>query len=117
MRPKGRTRWQALRRQGMRRTLGSKATLVAVIAAVSAAGTASAQAPPGVEAPTPAGTGRTVDVQAQKPTPKHVDGNIADWTGATPGFAGATTYSRGELIYQDHVFDDYGAASDRTAQY
>ncbi|MFL5913341.1 MAG: alpha/beta hydrolase-fold protein [Gaiellaceae bacterium] len=109
--------WEALPRQGMKRTLGSKAAVVAVIAAVSASSTASAQAPPGAEAPTPAGTGRTVDLKAQKPTPKRVDGNIGDWTGATPGFAGASMYSRGELIYQDHVFDDYGAASDRTAQY
>ena len=101
----------------MKRTLGSKAALVAVIAAVSAASSASAQAPPGVEAPTPAGTGRTVELQAQKPTPKTVDGNIADWIGTSPGFAGASMYSRGELIYQDHVFDDYGAASDRTAAY
>src|SRR4051794_27465787 len=104
MRQECSTRGKLPPEQGMKRTLGSKAALVAVIAAVSASSSANAQAPPGVEAATPAGTGRTVDLKPQRPTAKRVDGNVGDWVGASPGFAGASTYSRGELVYQDHVF-------------
>ena len=43
------------------------------------------------------------------PTPKTVDGSIGDWVGDNPRFAGFATYSEGELIYQDYLFDAYGA--------
>jgi hypothetical protein len=98
-------------------TRGSIAALAAVIAAVSVPCAASAQDLPGVEAATPAGGGRAVALKPEKPTRKRVDGNIGDWTGTGPGYAGASIYSRGELIYQDHVFDDYGPASDQNAAY
>jgi hypothetical protein len=43
------------------------------------------------------------------PTPKVVDGDIADWTGTGSGFGGTTVRSAGELVYTDHLFDAYGA--------
>jgi dienelactone hydrolase len=38
-----------------------------------------------------------------------VDGAIDDWTGESPRFGGAAIYSRGEYVYQDHLFDAWGA--------
>src|SRR4029079_2198742 len=52
-----------------------------------------------------------------RPTPKVVDGSIADWTGTPAGFSGPTVRSHGELIYTDHPFDAYGAAEGKDAQY
>ena len=50
------------------------------------------------------------------PSAKTVDGSIADWRGRLPGFGGAVLYSRGELLYQDHLFDAWGADDGRDAQ-
>ncbi len=38
-----------------------------------------------------------------------VDGSIDDWAGQATRFGGTLIYSRGELIYQDHLFDAHGA--------
>jgi pimeloyl-ACP methyl ester carboxylesterase len=38
------------------------------------------------------------------------------WSGALPQFAGVTMYSRGELVYRDHIFDAYGADNGQDAQ-
>ena len=46
-----------------------------------------------------------------QPTTKVVDGAIQDWTGTNPRFAGFATYSKGELVYQDYLFDGYGEDS------
>ncbi len=62
----------------------------------------------GPEAPGPTQQ-TTADGASTRPSKKKVDGSIADWTGAAARFGGASTYSRGELIYQDFLFDDYGA--------
>jgi dienelactone hydrolase len=43
------------------------------------------------------------------PTAKTVDGSAADWTGAAPGFSGLATYSAGEYVYPDYLFDAFGA--------
>jgi hypothetical protein len=70
---------------------------------------------PGVEAPTPVGTGKVVAIRSVKPVRKRVDGLIGDWPGQSSGFAGTAIYSRGELVYLDHLFDAYGAADDQTS--
>jgi dienelactone hydrolase len=38
-----------------------------------------------------------------------VDGRVNDWRGLTTGLGGTWQYSSGELIYQDHLYDDLGA--------
>jgi hypothetical protein len=43
------------------------------------------------------------------------DGSIDDWVGRRTGFGGAATYSRGEYVYEDHIWDAAGAASDGQA--
>jgi hypothetical protein len=88
--------------------------LVVVASFAYAAAVAHAQVP-GVEPATPTGTGTTVALPAQAPTPKQVDGRIDDWRGDPSRFAGTTIDSDGELIYQDHLFDATGAASDQDA--
>jgi pimeloyl-ACP methyl ester carboxylesterase len=50
------------------------------------------------------------------PSAKTVDGSAADWRGRLPGFGGAVLYSRGEFLYQDHLFDAWGADDGRDAQ-
>ncbi len=43
--------------------------------------------------------------------PKRVDGSMSDWMGESTWIGGACNYSRGEFIYQDYIYDDYGAAT------
>src|SRR4051794_84189 len=74
-----------------------------------------------VEAPvfgrqTPPGMGTVLDLPAREPATKTVDGRVDDWIGDTPGYAGATQLSAGELVYQDHLFDAWGADDGRDAQ-
>src|SRR4051794_27743173 len=57
----------------------------------------------------PAGGGQTVALPDRKDGPRRVDGDTGDWGGALPGFGGASMYSHGELVYQDHLFDADGA--------
>lgn len=45
----------------------------------------------------------------KRPTDKTIDGSRTDWGGQLPGFGGTIVRSRGELVYQDHIFDAYGA--------
>jgi predicted esterase len=47
--------------------------------------------------------------------PRVADGSIGDWVGRRTGFGGATTYSRGEYVYEDHIWDASGASSDASA--
>src|SRR5205814_3197972 len=65
---------------------------------------------------TPIGANIVARLPDHVPTTKVIDGSIADWTGTSPGFAGATVADRGELIYQDHLFDAYGADDGHDAQ-
>lgn len=37
-----------------------------------------------------------------------VDGRVDDWLGASSGIGGSTQQSQGELVYQDHLYDDLG---------
>src|SRR4030081_534592 len=41
---------------------------------------------------------------------RSADGQLNQWIGTPTGFAGAETYSRGEFIYEDHLWDAYGAS-------
>ena len=53
---------------------------------------------------------------ATAPSTKIVDGAFDDWTGTPTMFGGTAAYSAGELIYQDHLFDAYGADDGRDAE-
>lgn len=57
----------------------------------------------------PRGTLVSRDADPVAPTPKVVDGDISDWTGESTLFGGTSILSHGELVYQDHVMDDWGA--------
>src|SRR3954464_10689496 len=61
--------------------------------------------------PTPVAAGalKVADAAPIAPSVKTVDGEVGDWTGTRTGYAEAVRYSAGELIYEDHVFDAYGA--------
>src|SRR3954447_26085296 len=70
---------------------------------------------PVLTADVPAGGGATAPLAAASDPARAVDGNFSDWTGRLPGFGGAMDYSRGELVYQDHIFDAYGADNGQDA--
>ena len=55
----------------------------------------------GLAAPAPAATAH------------RADGDLREWRGEAPMLAGATRLSRGELIYDDWLYDDFGADHDR----
>src|SRR4051795_3985741 len=95
----------------MRRLLASTVALFSV-----ASGAASAATPPVLRTEVPAGSGQTVALAPRTDGPRRVDGRAGDWGGATPGFGGAMQYSRGELVYEDHIFDAYGADNGQDAQ-
>ena len=87
------------------------------------AGTAAAEPnlPPNVTLPAlrsqvPAGGGQTVQGIPRHDGNLRLDGDISDWHGELPGFGGAQMYSAGELVYQDHLFDAYGADEGQDTQ-
>jgi hypothetical protein len=65
--------------------------------------------PPILHAHQKRGTAVVTALPAVAPTPKVVDGQTEDWTGAAPGFSGLATYSHGEYVYPDYLFDAFGA--------
>ena len=71
---------------------------------------------PLLAADVPRGGGENVSSAAIAPTPKIVDGAISDWTGVSTMYGGTSTYSAGEFIYQDHLFDAYGSDDGRDAE-
>src|SRR3954465_10625296 len=73
-------------------------------------------APPVLRTEVPAGGGSTVALPAAQDGARRVDGETSDWGGRLPGFGGAQMYSRGELVYEDHIFDAYGADNGQDAQ-
>src|SRR3954453_1313128 len=75
-----------------------------------------AATPPVLRTEVPAGHGTTVDQAPAHDPARRVDGRTGDWTGTLPGFGGASIYAHGELVYQDHVFDAYGADNGQDAQ-
>ena len=64
----------------------------------------------------PAGGGTVVALPAAHDPHHAIDGSTGDWTGTLPGFGGAQDYSHGELVYEDHIFDAYGADNGQDAQ-
>jgi pimeloyl-ACP methyl ester carboxylesterase len=94
-------------------------TLVAVLVVANlAVGGAAATA---VEVPvlskeTPGGSLQAVTRPPTPPGARRVDGAISDWAGTTTGYGGTTVYSAGELVYQDHLFDAWGADDGTDAQ-
>ena len=60
----------------------------------------------------------TVVVQigpAAASTTHRADGNLSDWTGDPTMLSGQSRISHGELIYDDWLYDDYGADLDHAA--
>jgi dienelactone hydrolase len=55
------------------------------------------------------GTAVSTPLPPVAPTAKTVDGSTDDWTGEAPGFSGLTSYSAGEMVYADYLFDAFGA--------
>lgn len=51
-----------------------------------------------------------------EPARKKVDGDAADWVGAAPGYSGFSSYSSGELVYTDYLFDAFGADDGNDAE-
>lgn len=104
----------------MRCLLAAAACLLA--AALPAGAGAEPNLPPNVSLPVlrseiPAGKGTTVALPFDRDDgPRRVDGDRKDWQGDLPGFGGASFYSSGELVYQDHLFDAYGADEGQDAQ-
>jgi dienelactone hydrolase len=95
--------------------LGRRALAGAAVAVLLAAASARADAPlpPIVGAELPRGTvdvTPVADDPAAAQRPRRADGRISDWLGRLTGFAGEAHYSRGEYIYEDHLWDAYGAA-------
>jgi poly(3-hydroxybutyrate) depolymerase len=43
---------------------------------------------------------------------RRADGDLRDWRGESSGYAGTTHYSHGEYVYEDHLWDAFGAMGD-----
>ena len=65
--------------------------------------------PPVLGSEVPRGTWTVAPTESQAPVERTVDGELDDWVGESPGYAGTVVHSAGELIYTDHLFDAYGA--------
>lgn len=95
--------------------------LLAVVVLVSGAPGAGASDDPTTDVPVlaaqvPRGAWTLEDQPPQTPTAKIVDGDPSDWVGSPTRFGGTAAYSAGEYVYQDHLFDAYGADDGRDAQ-
>ena len=100
-----------------------RAVPVALLALAAAAVPAGAEPnlPAGATLPVlrsqiPAGGGQTVTLADSHDGVRQVDGDTSDWGGSLPGFGGASMYSHGELVYQDHLFDADGADDGQDTQ-
>ena len=95
----------------MRRRAPRRLALLA--AAATIAGTAVVAnadvEPPVLHAQQKRGTAVLAELPPVAPTAKTVDGQTGDWTGVAPGFSGLTSYSAGEMVYADFMFDAFGA--------
>ncbi len=111
--PAGVTPAQVLTPAGVTKVM--RRSLVVVVVLLVAPSAAAALPVQGVTLPVfrtevPAGTGSLVELPPAHDPPRHLDGNVARWRGALPGFGGTEMYSRGELVYEDYIFDAYGPA-------
>jgi dienelactone hydrolase len=50
------------------------------------------------------------------PATRVIDGRIDDWRGTSSGLGGTWQRSAGELVYQDHLYDDLGAHTGQRAE-
>src|SRR3954447_1305830 len=87
-----------------------------LVLAIAVPGTAGAANIPVLTASIPAGGGAITPLRAAHDAPRAIDGNASDWTGSLPGFGGAEFYSRGELVYEDHIWDAWGADNGQDSQ-
>src|SRR4051794_27864803 len=87
-----------------------------LLAVVAFAPAASAATPPVFRTEVAAGGGTTEFLGDQPEAARTIDGDTSDWKGREPGFGGAIAYSRGELVYEDHIFDPYGPDNGQDAQ-
>ncbi len=55
------------------------------------------------------------DATSATPSVKTVDGDPSDWVGQASRLGGTTVLDQGELIYQDLLFDDFGADDGKDA--
>src|SRR3954468_14403817 len=90
--------------------------LAASMALLAAPAAANAANLPVATADIPAGGGVRVPLKAAHDPGRVVDGQTSDWTGKLPGFGGALINSRGELVYEDHIFDAWGADNGQDQQ-
>jgi len=86
------------------------------LALVPARAAADEPSAPVLGAEVAAGHGHTVALPRAKSPPRAVDGHFDDWRGRPSGFGGSSLYSRGELVYQDHLFDAFGADNGQDVQ-
>jgi dienelactone hydrolase len=104
---------------GRRRIGGAAAAVLATIVVVLALASSGASAEPSAPvfaSEVPAGHGTAVPASSCTDPGRRVDGSPSDWRGRPSGFGGSTVYSCGELVYQDHVFDAYGADNGQDMQ-
>src|SRR3954447_3615025 len=87
-----------------------------LLAVLAFAAGASAATPPVFRTEAPAGGGTTEFLGDHPESARTSDGDTSDWNGREPGFGGAIAYSRGELVYEDHIFDPYGPDNGQDAQ-
>ena len=87
-----------------------------VLAVLALASAASAATPPVLRTQVPAGGGTAEFIGNHPEAARTIDGATSDWNGRVPGFGGTLAYSRGELVYEDHLFDPYGADNGQDAQ-
>lgn len=96
-------------RAGLRVVAFVRRLLALLAVALAAPASAQALTLPVFRDQVPAGGGTFRELAPAFDSPRHVDGKLTDWRGSLPGFGGAMMYSRGELVYEDHIFDAYGA--------
>ena len=102
------------RGRGWLAVAAASTTLLAVVPAIGRADDGAVQVPVWSRE-TPAGKGTTTPAPDRRPVRKTIDGHIDDWIGRSTRFGGSRVYDAGELVYQDHLFDAWGADDGRDA--
>ena len=107
-----------MRGAGAPRRRRAAASALVLVLAGAALGDAGADEPsaPVLGGEVAAGSGRAVALPRAKEVPHQLDGRFGDWRGRPTGFGGSTVYSGGELVYQDHLFDAFGADNGQDVQ-
>jgi hypothetical protein len=63
-----------------------------------------------------AAAGLGIGADASADSTRVVDGRVGDWIGRSTRLGGTWQYDRGELVYQDHLYDDLGADTGQRAK-